>query len=557
MGAPATVAESPATGADGEQQADSALLIQVLAESSAAAQLPSAADRPRSPAWLRSGPVLPAWAGWSVIVGTVGAAVALLVWIAPAVPSLDLATLLLLVAFIALAEVLGLELFGEGGGSSYSISAVPTLAAGMLLGVPGAVVVAPASALLRGIRRRSRWYKVLFNASAYLLAAGLAAATYQRFGQPLAPSLLPVLLLAAATAGLTYYLHTVVVAAAMTTQLRVPVLQVWSERFRWLWPQYVVLGCMGLFLALAYQAFGVAGAAAFVVPPLMMRYVAKQHIDRTLEHVRQLRALNEQLATLAVENARLYGEAQAALRVRDEFLSVAAHELNTPVAGVRGFAQLLLRQYAQADVLESARVRHALQAIDRQSDRLARLVSHLLDVSRLEAGKLALELKVTDLTRLVEEVADDAQTRTATHALRVAVPGQVLAVVDPLRLEQVLTNLVDNAIKYSPRGGTIDLELSTPDSDTLQLAVRDRGVGIPPESQPRIFDRFYQADPVLQHSSGMGLGLYISHQIVELHGGRIEVEAPPDGGTRVIVRLPVNPDDPSFRAGGGSRGAGT
>jgi signal transduction histidine kinase len=503
--------------------------------------------------WLRSGPVLPAWAGWSVILGTVGAAVALLVWMAPAVPSLDVATVLLLVAFIALAEVLGLELFGDGAGSSYSISTVPTLAAGMLLGVPGAVVVAPASALLRGFRRRSRWYKVLFNASTYVLAAGLAAATYQRFDQPLAPSRLPVLLLAAAAAGLAYYLHTVLVAAAMTTEHRAPALRLWAEQFGWLWPQYVVLSCMGLLLALAYQAFGVAGAAAFVVPPLMMRYVAKQHIDRTLEHVRQLRALNEQLATLVVENARLYQEAEAALRVRDEFLSVAAHELKTPVTGVRGYAQLLLRQSARGDVPEPARVHQALQVIDRQSDRLARLVSHLLDVSRLETGKLVLERKLTDVARLIEEVAGDAQARTATHALRVAVPGPVLAVVDPLRLEQVLTNLVDNAIKYSPQGGPIDLELSTPDRDTLQLAVRDRGVGIPPESQPLIFDRFYQADPVLHHSSGMGLGLYISQQIVELHGGRIEVEAPPDGGTRIVVRLPVNPGRPSLPA----RRAGT
>ena len=133
-------------------------------------------------------------------------------------------------------------------------------------------------------------------------------------------------------------------------------------------------------------------------------------------------------------------------------------------------------------------------------------------------------------------------------------PGPVLAVVDPLRLEQVLTNLVDNAIKYSPRGGPIEVELSTPDPDTLHLAVRDHGVGIPPESRPRIFDRFYQVDPVLQHSSGMGLGLYISQQIVALHGGRIEVEAPPDGGTRVIVRLPVDSSGPSLAAGGGSRG---
>ena len=484
--------------------------------------------------------LLPAWAGRSVIFGTVLAAIGLLMAVAPAVPSLDLATVLLLLAFIALAEVLGLELFGDGQISSYAISFVPTLAAGMLLGVPGAVVVAPAAALVRGFRRRLRWYKVLFNASTYVLAAGLAAAVYQRFDQKLEPSGLPVLLVAAAAMGLTYYLHTILVAVAMSTESRVPALRLWAERFGWLWPHYVVLSCMGLLLALAYQAFGVAGAAAFVVPPLMMRHAAKQHVERTLEHVRQLRVLNEQLATLAVENPRLYREAQAALQVRDEFLSVAAHELKTPVTAVRGYAQLLLRQGAQGDVVDVGRLRQALQVIDRQSDRLTRLVSHLLDVSRLEAGRVVLERKLTDVARLVEEVAGDAQARTTTHTFRVAVPGKVLAMVDPLRLEQVLTNLVDNAIKYSPQGGLVELELSTADANTIELAVRDHGVGIPPESQPHIFDRFYQVDPVLQHTSGMGLGLYISQHIVELHGGVIEVEAPPDGGTRVIVRLPVN-----------------
>ena len=555
IGAPAAAPEAPAPAAGAERPADSPLLVQPLAEGSATAQ-PGRLPRMISNAsWLRSGPVLPTWVGDSVMLATVGLAVALLVRVAPAVPALDLGTILLLVAFIALAEALSLELFEERGGSSYSISAVPTLAAGMLLGVPGAVVVAPASALIRGIRHRSRWTRVVFNASTYAVAAGLATATFQRFGQPLAPRQLPVLLLAAAAAGVAYYLHTFPVAAALTTKYRTPVLALWAERFGWLWPQYVVLSCMGLLLALAYQAIGVAGAAVFVVPPLMMRYVAKQHIERTLEHLSKMRALNEQLATLAIENARLYQEAQAALRVRDEFLSVAAHELKTPVTSVRGYAQLLLRQYAQGNALEAARACQALQVIDRQSDRLARLVSHLLDVSRLEAGKLVLERKVTDVARLVEAVAGDAQVRTATHALRASMPGQVLAVVDPLRLEQVLTNLVDNAIKYSPRGGPIDVELSTPDPNTLQLAVRDHGVGIPPESRPHIFDRFYQVDPVLQHSSGMGLGLYITQQIVELHGGRIEVEAPPDGGTRITVRLPINPGDLSSSAVRRPRGA--
>jgi hypothetical protein len=113
----------------------------------------------------------------------------------------------------------------------------------------------------------------------------------------------------------------------------------------------------------------------------------------------------------------------------------------------------------------------------------------------------------------------------------------VLAAVDPLRLEQVVANLLSNAIKYSPPGRPIDVEVATPTADTVSIAVQDRGIGIPAEHQRRLFERFYQARPG-DRVAGLGLGLYISRQIVELHGGRIEVESPPDGGTRFIVSLP-------------------
>jgi signal transduction histidine kinase len=110
--------------------------------------------------------------------------------------------------------------------------------------------------------------------------------------------------------------------------------------------------------------------------------------------------------------------------------------------------------------------------------------------------------------------------------------------VDPLRLEQVVTNLLDNAIKYSPEGGEIEVELAAPDPTAVRLCVRDRGMGIPPDKRARIFDRYYQAHGE-GHLSGMGLGLYISRQIVELHGGRIAAEWPPEGGTHFVVTLPV------------------
>ncbi|MBI2940545.1 MAG: HAMP domain-containing histidine kinase, partial [Chloroflexi bacterium] len=254
-------------------------------------------------------------------------------------------------------------------------------------------------------------------------------------------------------------------------------------------------------------------------------------------------ALAEDLArraALAVDNARLYQEAQVAVRARDEFLSVATHELKTPVTSLRGFAQLIVRQLDQKGVLDPVRVRQALRVIDQQSAKLAALVSQLLDVSRIEARKLELDRQDTDVRALVESVVAEARARTGQHSLVVDAPTAVPALVDSLRLEQVLTNLIDNAIKFSPAGGQIDVEVSMLDVETVRLAVRDRGIGIPPERRPHIFDRFYQAHAD-GHFGGMGLGLYISRQIVHLHGGVLVAEFPPDGGTRFVVTLPVCP----------------
>jgi signal transduction histidine kinase len=169
-------------------------------------------------------------------------------------------------------------------------------------------------------------------------------------------------------------------------------------------------------------------------------------------------------------------------------------------------------------------------------------VGQLLDVSRIQSGKLVIERKTTDLSSLVHDVVNAARAQLKEHTLVERLPDSVTGFVDPLRIEQVVTNLVDNAIKYSPEGGQIDVELMpTGVGDGIQLVVRDWGVGVPLEHRPHIFDRFYQAHAggPLTSMAGMGLGLYISRQIVEQHGGTIEVEFPADGGTRFRVTLPA------------------
>ena len=218
---------------------------------------------------------------------------------------------------------------------------------------------------------------------------------------------------------------------------------------------------------------------------------------------------------------------------------MAAHELKTPVTTLRLTTQALVRELDRTGSLDLNRARRLLERSDDRAANLSRLVDELLDVSRLETGRLTLDRQRTDVAELVTKIAAAVQLATNRHTLTVRALSQALALVDPLRLEQVLTNLLDNAIKYSPEGGPIDVEVALPHPAMIQVAVRDRGVGIPPERRPQIFDRFHQAQ-ALDPRAGLGLGLYISRQIVELHGGRLDVEFPADGGSRFVISLPTD-----------------
>ena len=254
------------------------------------------------------------------------------------------------------------------------------------------------------------------------------------------------------------------------------------------------------------------------------------------------RAEEERVRLLLLEQAaRVRAEAaEASLEARNQFVATAAHELKTPMASLRGAAQLLLRQLDRGSGPDPQRLRRALQVVDGQLGRLARRVDQLLDVARLEAGRLVPHRARADRAALAARAAARAQARTGRHALRVAAPGPVWAEVDPGRLEQVLANLLDNAIAYSPDGGPIDVELVRPGPGTARLAVRDRGLGIPPERRARVFERFYRAHAG-EHLSGLGLGLHLSRAIVAQHGGAIRAEFPEDGGTRFVVTLPALP----------------
>ena len=251
------------------------------------------------------------------------------------------------------------------------------------------------------------------------------------------------------------------------------------------------------------------------------------------------RAETERANLLARERAARE-QAESAVRSRDEFLSVAAHELKTPITSLLGHVQVLARRLESSGNVDPARLRRGLQIVTNQAWKLSRLVEQLLDVSRLDSGKLRIERQLVDLGRLIRPIAEAARARTDRHVVAVRGEPEVTALVDPLRIEQVLVNLLDNAIKYSPEGGPIDVEYGRVEPGGVRIAVADRGLGIPPRHREQVFERFFQAHSD-EHVSGMGLGLYVSREIVRQHGGRLKAEEREGGGIRFVITLPSGP----------------
>jgi PAS domain S-box-containing protein len=230
-------------------------------------------------------------------------------------------------------------------------------------------------------------------------------------------------------------------------------------------------------------------------------------------------------------------ELRKAVAVRDDFLSVAAHELKTPATTLRAYAQLILRDLRRQREIPQARMETALGAIEAQSKKLDHLVARLLDTAQIEEGRLRIEPVPTNLALLVRSVVE-AQRVSGNHVIQVNLPEQLDAMIDPVRFEQVVTNLLNNAVKFSPEGGTVTVDLGVTAEHAVRLAVTDEGIGIRPEERGAVFSRFYQGNGP-RHLSGMGLGLHITREIVNLHGGNIQIQQPVHRGSRFVVTLPA------------------
>ena len=233
-------------------------------------------------------------------------------------------------------------------------------------------------------------------------------------------------------------------------------------------------------------------------------------------------------------------------RLKDDSIAVVTHELRTPLTAVLGYSQTLLA--GEAGPLSDMQ-QHFLSVIERNSRRLVRIVDDLLFVARVESGVLDLSVEPVDLGVLVEEVIDGARTVADSNGVSLELRAAPLPEFsgDPARLSELVENLLANALKYTPKGGSIVVDLGGSNSHVV-LEIADTGIGIPVDEQPHLFDRFYRATSAIEHQiQGTGLGLTIVKMIVEAHGGDIVVESAEGAGTTVRIELPVHDPVPLLR----------
>ncbi|HEU5432311.1 MAG TPA: GAF domain-containing sensor histidine kinase, partial [Thermomicrobiales bacterium] len=252
------------------------------------------------------------------------------------------------------------------------------------------------------------------------------------------------------------------------------------------------------------------------------------------------------LGAVALENARLF-EAQAharaaaeqAVHERDLFLSAVSHDLRTPLTTIKGQAQLLRRRFGRADWSGAAAAVEGLTRIEADVSRMNALIEDLLDASRARAGQaIELQREAVDLAALARVIAAGRQADYAPGEIRVAAPASLVIAADRARLERVVVNLVENAIKYSPQRGPIRIDLTLA-GGWAALTVRDAGIGIPAAERSRIFEPFQRGSNAASRFHGAGIGLAGVRQIVEQHGGVIDVESEEGVGSAFTVRLPV------------------
>ena len=440
-------------------------------------------------------------------VGLLGTAAVVFGWAGPSLGTLAGIAALLAASVIAEAFPVPIERVSPG---AMSLATVFIVAAAALYGWAAATLVGFLTMALVEVGRRRPMIRIAYNAGLYVLSAAAAGGVRDAIGT----GGLARTVIATTAATVAFYLVDIGLLAIVISRER-------TEGVSRLFPRYVsatlaplgVMASVTLILVVLWQR---APALALVlVAPLALVVFYQRSVHASLARLRELD------------------------RLKDEFIAIVSHELRTPLASVYGAALTLQRHELDPESRNSM-----LGIIYRESDRLARLVNDVLWVNRLETSRVETRIESCEPVALAESVVEAARAHLPAGLELELVPAADVPSVaaDADKVEQVLGNLIENAVKYSPNGGCVEVSVA-PADDGVRFAVRDEGIGIPPDEHARIFEKFHRLDPNLTNGvSGTGLGLYIARELVQQMNGRIWVDSRAGEGAVFAFELPAAGD---------------
>ena len=431
----------------------------------------------------------------------------------------------------------------------------------LLYGGDLAVVLAAADGFCASLHVSRKPRTILFNAAAMACAAFLTASVLRLvFGD--LPSLVAAgysvnLLTAVCLMALTQYAtNTAIITVETSFKLGRRLWPTWKEFYLWSSVTYVAGASAAALVARLVGEFGFY-AVALATPIVAVVYLtyrtylknveaaasharqAERHVAELNHYIEELQRAEAERAEALVREREARAAAEAASRLKDEFLATVSHELRTPLTSILGWSNLL-----RSGSLEQQNAAKALEVIERNAQNQKRLIDDLLDVSRIVGGKLLLDVRETELARVLEDAVE--VVRPAADAKRIRLSsssdGQAWAVSgDPGRLRQVFWNLLSNAIKFTPEGGRVEVRLER-DGARARVTVSDTGRGLDADFLPHVFERFRQADARTTRAfDGLGLGLAIVRHLVEAHGGTVSAESAGAGqGAAFTVHLPLS-----------------
>lgn len=391
--------------------------------------------------------------------------------------------------------------------------------------------------------RASLLRRAFFNTAALGLPVVIAGWVYVllngRVGEvALWSNLLPM----AFTAATVEFLNATLVVGAVSLQTSKPAFEIWKQNVSWAVPMNIlgmIVGGGGL--ALGYQIADILGLVVFFLPIALTIYAFRLYVAQTKS---QMERLEETIAERTDDLQRVNEELRKSNQIKTSFVSVINHEMRTPVTAILGYVELLLNDKTPLPSFQM----DVMRRIQDQGQRLANLANNLLDISRLEEGKLSLELQTLDVAAIIDQTIAAIKPEAEQKHISISadLPNTLPNIyADAQRVGQVLANLLSNAVKYTPDTGSVAVTACVDDSTgEVKVSVTDTGVGISADLLPYVFDRFYRAEHDLRMNIvGVGLGLSVVKRLIESQGGRIWVESEEGQGSTFTFALPIAGQD--------------